>query len=346
MSESSSIQLKVISMDEKNFTIAIEIGDTIKDFKVKIEEVCEVPWRLQRLICKGKLLDNDKTIRDCQLKNLDAIHLIAKVHEINDNLNTNLNNNLADDDLFGRAMTSGMRGENGDLNQISFGFLPLFPPLRRRRIREVPLNNSTVDTLASIVQNNYTLESMLDNINFKADFSKSKISRILHYDNLKIDFIDFENREFTIGQWVDVKDTINQWLEAEIIDIDDSCLRRKAEGERNINSERKVKVHYIGWGDNWDEWLTFNSKRIMPFRFFTVEKFKDRLCPSTRYQSNQQTQSVFNNTLTSFNKNKKSTIDSRSLFKTTESEIACPVQEVSLSNILHSMGKDFIILNF
>lgn len=337
MSDASYIQLKVISMDEKNFNITIGLNSTIKDLKVKIEEVCEVPWGCQRLISKGKLLENEKTICYYQLKQLDAIHLIAKVHEINEN--SNLNNNPGEDDIFVRPMNTGSRGENGDLNQISFGFLPLFPPLRRRRIREVPLNNNTMDTLASIVQNNYALESLIDNTNFKADFSKSKISRIIHYENVKIDFIDFENREFTIGQWVDVKDTINQWLEAEIIDIDDSCFSRISQEERNINLERKVKVHYIGWGDNWDEWLTFNSKRIMPFRFFTVEKFKDRLCPSARYQNNQHIQSVFNSTLKSSNKRNPKGVRDSSLFSSNEPHKAGIEQEVSLSNILLSMGK-------
>jgi hypothetical protein len=42
-----------------------------------------------------------------------------------------------------------------------------------------------MDTLASVVQNNYTLESLIDNTNFKADFSKSKISRIIHYQKKK-----------------------------------------------------------------------------------------------------------------------------------------------------------------
>lgn len=38
---------------------------------------------------------------------------------------------------------------------------------------------------------------------------------------------------FYTGQWMDVKDTVNQWLEATVMRVD--------------NVERKVYVHYNGW---------------------------------------------------------------------------------------------------
>ena len=42
-----------------------------------------------------------------------------------------------------------------------------------------------------------------------------------------------ENRRFHVGQWIDVKDTVSQWLEATIVQVDE-------EGKR-------VFVHYNGW---------------------------------------------------------------------------------------------------
>ena len=50
---------------------------------------------------------------------------------------------------------------------------------------------------------------------------------------------DRKKRKFQLGQWVDAKDTIDQWLEAEIIDTDNT----------------DVCVHYNGWGERWDEWI-------------------------------------------------------------------------------------------
>jgi uncharacterized ubiquitin-like protein YukD len=40
-------------------------------------------------------------------------------------------------------------------------------------------------------------------------------------------------RQFFVGQWVDVKDTVNQWLEATIMEVD--------------QDQRRVFVHYNGW---------------------------------------------------------------------------------------------------
>ncbi len=63
--------------------------------------------------------------------------------------------------------------------------------------------------------------------------------------------------DFQKGRWLDVKDTIDQWLEAVIIDLDPD--------------NKTICVHYNGWGPRWDEWIPFNSKRIAPFRTFTIQ---------------------------------------------------------------------------
>ena len=72
-----------------------------------------------------------------------------------------------------------------------------------------------------------------------------------------------------VGQWVDVKDTVDQWLEAEIIGRD---------GEM-------VYVHYNGWPERWDEWIHIDSERIQPFRtktFQTLGSTSRSPVPATR----------------------------------------------------------------
>ena len=71
--------------------------------------------------------------------------------------------------------------------------------------------------------------------------------------------------ELRIGQWVDVRDTIDEWLEAQIT---------KIHGD-------KVFVHYNGWGNHWDEWIEYGSARIAPFRTYTLQYTSSRyLSPS------------------------------------------------------------------
>jgi len=71
----------------------------------------------------------------------------------------------------------------------------------------------------------------------------------------KIESFQFFKRKLIVGQWVDVKDTIDQWLEAQVIDIKDN----------------RVYIHYNGWGTRWDEWIDMDSDRIMPFRYYTKQ---------------------------------------------------------------------------
>eukprot|EP00904_Undaria_pinnatifida_P009890 jgi/Undpi1/6030/HiC_scaffold_2.g01304.m1 len=59
-------------------------------------------------------------------------------------------------------------------------------------------------------------------------------------------------RKFFVGQWLDVKDTVNNWLEATVMDMTDAGTR--------------LQIHYNGWPPRWDEWLNWDSPRIAPFR--------------------------------------------------------------------------------
>ncbi|CAM9650484.1 unnamed protein product, partial [Ectocarpus sp. 13 AM-2016] len=59
-------------------------------------------------------------------------------------------------------------------------------------------------------------------------------------------------RRFYVGQWLDVKDTVNNWLEATVMDM--------------TSSGSRLQIHYNGWPPRWDEWLSWDSPRIAPFR--------------------------------------------------------------------------------
>ena len=66
---------------------------------------------------------------------------------------------------------------------------------------------------------------------------------------------DLNKRILAKGQWVDVKDTVEQWLDAQVIEVSED--------------NKMVKIHYNHWSSRWDEWIQTNSPRIMPFRYHT-----------------------------------------------------------------------------
>jgi hypothetical protein len=61
-----------------------------------------------------------------------------------------------------------------------------------------------------------------------------------------------ESKRFFVGQWIDVKDTVNQWLEATVMAVNEE--------------QGTVFLHYNGWPTRWDEWIQIDSPRIAPFR--------------------------------------------------------------------------------
>ena len=76
---------------------------------------------------------------------------------------------------------------------------------------------------------------------------------------------NFHNITYEVGQWVDVKDTIDQWLEAHIVNI----------------RPNQICVHYNGWGNQWDEWIDNTSPRVAIFRTHTLQYPASRyLCPT------------------------------------------------------------------
>ena len=74
--------------------------------------------------------------------------------------------------------------------------------------------------------------------------------------NTRSDGYNGQNKQFFVGQWLDVKDTVNQWLEATVLEMNEE--------------QGYVFVHYNGWPSRWDEWISVESPRIAPFRTRTT----------------------------------------------------------------------------
>ena len=61
--------------------------------------------------------------------------------------------------------------------------------------------------------------------------------------------------QYEVGEWVDAKDTIEQWLEAQVMQLNNG----------------KAYIHYNGWESRWDEWIDIHSGRLAPFRTYTIQ---------------------------------------------------------------------------
>lgn len=107
------------------------------------------------------------------------------------------------------------------------------------------------DCFECLYQNISTISNIIQCRN-TFDYSQIIQNKTIHPFNLS-------KMKFELGQWVDVKDTIGQWLEGQIVNM------------RSVNGTIQVQVHYNGWGPRWDEWIDSNSKRLANFKTYTLQ---------------------------------------------------------------------------
>ena len=121
----------------------------------------------------------------------------------------------------------------------------------------------------TIAQNLIEVQNMIDFGNYNEFTTNNKLKEEEKKDknsennnsNMDIDInfnmncFDLNKRILAKGQWVDVKDTVDQWLDAQVIEVSED--------------NRMVKIHYNHWSTRWDEWIETKSPRIMPFRYHT-----------------------------------------------------------------------------
>lgn len=116
---------------------------------------------------------------------------------------------------------------------------------------------NTLECREAIEQNVNTINNIIECGEYNCD----------DFNRQNFECFDVNKRKLVPGQWVDVKDTVEQWLEAQVLEVKDD------------NSA--VYIHYNGWGNRWNEWIPMNSPRIMPFRFHTKQKTVTNFCSPT-----------------------------------------------------------------
>lgn len=115
----------------------------------------------------------------------------------------------------------------------------------RSRTRIIRVNLNGLECRETIEQNLKTIDNLIQCGNYD--------DKEINKDNFEC--FDINKRKLVKGQWIDVKDTVDQWLEAQVLEVKDDSSA--------------VYIHYNGWGARWNEWIPMNSPRIMPFRFHT-----------------------------------------------------------------------------
>ena len=236
MKESQTPQEITIKIQTLDNTYSIKINEnfTISQLKEEISKKYNIPKDKQRLIFQGKFLKDQENLSFYKITEGCVVQLIAKsLEENNSSSNTNRNNNQ-----------NQTRNNNQRSNEVYPIIQIPFRTNRRRRRLSMPHFD-----ISEYIEGFYQNLISLDNYNnVKKKFDPKPINNV-------IEAFDFSKSSYEIGEWVDVKDTINQWLEAQVIKVQDN----------------KAYVHYNGWGTRWDEWIEFNSPRMRNFKTYTLQ---------------------------------------------------------------------------
>ena len=240
------------------------------------------------MIFRGHLLEDSKLIEENKIEDKNVVHLIARMEGanqqtniLNENRQTNESNIytffrrapffgplIAFRDLSSSRITNERESippsENGIFGRSSLRIISSTYSNIGRNIELAPQPTINSDEIRETrAQNVLEVQNMIDYGNYnefneenEVDKNNLNNNKEKNYEeDFKMNCFDLNKRILAKGQWVDVKDTVDQWLDAQVIEVSDD--------------NKMAKIHYNHWSTRWDEWINTNSPRIMPFRYHT-----------------------------------------------------------------------------
>lgn len=187
-----------------NDILRIEVGptDLVIDAKQLICDKTQIGVARQRLIYRGRVLIDTDKLESYGITDGQTLHLVARPTRTE----TANDSNTESVPEASSSLLSSSGQTQQQVNQPEVVDLPNESPSNLEHIRQSLLTVNTI--LSTLHQDQSSNGAIFEN------FNSAGI-------------------KFYTGQWVDVKDTVSQWLEATILDVD--------------HSNRRVFVHYNGW---------------------------------------------------------------------------------------------------
>ena len=229
----NDISIRIQTMTN-SFAIKINKNVLVKDLKLKISSLYNIPPQCQRLIFQGKLMQDNSSLNYYKISEDCVVHLVARTLE-------EVNNSTQNSNQSSRTNLIVNNSQGLLLEEI----LPATPFSSNRRRGRIMPHFDYSECIESMYQNMISIDNFI------------KCRKEYNPNSNIIDGFDFSKSEYELGEWVDAKDTIEQWLEAQIIQID--------------KENRRAYIHYNGWGTRWDEWINFDSPRMQNFKVYTLQ---------------------------------------------------------------------------
>mmetsp|Transcript_15581 Transcript_15581/g.25965 ORF Transcript_15581/g.25965 Transcript_15581/m.25965 type:complete len:871 (+) Transcript_15581:110-2722(+) len=238
------IGIRIRTISDESFQFDLEHDTTIYAIKTKLKESTAIPEDRQRLIYKGHVLEDEKVIEDYRIEDGHTIHMVARPAD--------------HEELQRRREATASTSSSGGSSVSGIGasslqtLLALSSLSGGSSVLGAGRGQATSDLAATDMTEERSLEGVRQGL-------------LTAHTVMSCEGDDATGRDFYLGQWLDVKDTVNQWLEATIMDIN--------------HESRKIFVHYNGWPPRWDEWIDFSSDRLTLFRTRTANVTTSQASP-------------------------------------------------------------------
>ncbi|TDH73805.1 hypothetical protein CCR75_007804 [Bremia lactucae] len=282
------LHLRLKMIDERVYDVEAALSLSVADFRAKVALATSVPPPRQRLIYRGKLLKDGAMLAAYRLQDGHTVHLVARP-QATVAVTSTTQTDSRPYDVNGPAWNlASLRSALQRTSTVSAATQPL--PMLREIIGDLAessqetvegvggLSSPTVD-LEPLTQGILTMRTVMSTAAVEQPVQREQQQDERVGENLQAE-VEPENptiiqrgpRRFFVGQWLDIQDTVNQWLESTVMNVADG----------------KILVHYHGWPTRWDEWIDADSDRIAAFRTRTLHVQNSRQMspiPSTRVPS-------------------------------------------------------------
>ena len=284
----NEITIKIKTLNSTTFPINIDKRAKISELKAAIFQKVRIHSNNQKLIFQGKVLDNSKSLTDYKIEQYDVIHLVETdspqyQEPPSSNSNRNDNSSLGEyerlinsifpsfDDILGNLRGNNNNNNNNNRNNNN----QINSNNNNNNNNNINNNGNSINVINENNDNEGIFDSFKHLLKYKTyNFTRAGEVITQNIDNLynmynnlielnmdntknlkKLYSLNY-NTKFKVGQWIDIKDRFDNWIEGQITGIID----------------QKIKVQYLGMPPNMNEWINVTSDRIALFRTYTLQK--------------------------------------------------------------------------
>ena len=278
MMNSENITVKIKTLNSTTFPVQVFKDNTIQEFKVAIFHKVRIHSMNQRLIYQGKVLKDNSTIRENKIEDGDVVHLVETDNRNYQNPpNPNERNRNNNENEYNRLMSSlfpnfteflGERNNNNNNNnnRNNINTEGVYDSFKHFMLNKKYNFTQSAEVLTQNINN---LFNMIDN---QPEITLKNNERLSYLYDDKCD-------KFKIGQWIDIKDANDNWIEGQILSI---------QGD-------KVNVHYLGFSSNMNEWINIKSDRLAIFRTYTSQDLTSKYLscyPNKKEEFNENSNNI------------------------------------------------------